>query len=307
MSFNTGNPIGSISEEDCYDNMANLDRAMNTTNPTWRDRFNVEKPTIDAALKSAGFMPAGFDFVTGGTLQPGDRNKAVFNPAPNGDNNWYRWNGAFPKVVPANSQPEPKNESSWVPVDTDKIIREDLLKPGGSGIIADLVKPITWSGFNGGGIIGDIDSNNKSITAMADKDAVAFFPEGFWENTVDSTFNIYPDMRNYSGGLKIKRGLPGKGTKKFHPLIWAEKISNSKREPGGNRIFDVAMQGSLTLEPTATAFGVGVSGYIRSSAGDVSTPGQSIDGIGVHGSGKAIGKNGRVWGMWAQAGNGDSG
>lgn len=114
--FNTGNDIGSLSEEDLYDNSMNLDKAMNSTEPTWRDRFGVEKPTIDAALKSAGFMPAGFDFVTGGTLQPGDRNKCVFNPAPNGDNNWYRWNGVFPKVVPANSQPEPKNETGWVPI-----------------------------------------------------------------------------------------------------------------------------------------------------------------------------------------------
>lgn len=112
--FNTGNVIPSLAQEDFYDNCLSLDQAMNSTNPTWRDRFNVEKPTIDAALKSAGFMPAGFDFVTGGTLQPGDRNKAVYNPAPNGDNNWYRWNGVFPKEIAANSQPNPKDENNWV-------------------------------------------------------------------------------------------------------------------------------------------------------------------------------------------------
>ena len=114
--FNTGNPLSSLSEEDFYDNSMALDEAMNSTDPTWRDRFGVEKPTIDAALKSAGFMPAGFDFVTGGALQPGDRNKAVYNPAPNGDNNWYRWNGVFPKEIAANSQPNPKDENNWVPV-----------------------------------------------------------------------------------------------------------------------------------------------------------------------------------------------
>ena len=121
MSFNTGNELGSLDERDLYDNAINLDKAMNSTEPTWRDRFNVEKPTIDAALKSAGFMPAGFDFVTGGTLQPGDRNKAVYNPAPNGDNNWYRWNGVFPKEIAVNSQPNPKDENNWVPV----LINED--------------------------------------------------------------------------------------------------------------------------------------------------------------------------------------
>jgi lysophospholipase L1-like esterase len=124
--FNTGNDIPSLAQEDFYDNCLSLDQAMNSTEPTWRDRFNVEKPTIDAALKSAGFMPAGFDFVTGGTLQPGDRNKAVYNPAPNGDNNWYRWNGVFPKEIAANSQPNPKDENNWVPVDLKNAEHNDL-------------------------------------------------------------------------------------------------------------------------------------------------------------------------------------
>ncbi|MGL6282618.1 MAG: hypothetical protein ACRC2J_09455, partial [Microcoleaceae cyanobacterium] len=58
----------------------------------------------------------------------GDRNKAVYNPAPNGDNNWYRWNGVFPKEIAANSQPNPKDENNWVPViiKTDVISREAL-------------------------------------------------------------------------------------------------------------------------------------------------------------------------------------
>ncbi|WZX10529.1 putative tail fiber protein [Aeromonas phage ACP1] len=128
MSFNTGNELPSLDERDLYDNALNLDKAMNSTDPTWTDRFGVEKPTIDTALKSTGFMPAGFDFVTGGTLQPGDRNKAVYNPAPNGDNNWYRWNGAFPKEIAANSQPNPKDENNWVPVliKTSSVEREAL-------------------------------------------------------------------------------------------------------------------------------------------------------------------------------------
>lgn len=117
-----------MDERDLYDNSLNLDQAVNSTNPTWVDRFGVEKPTIDAALKSAGFMPAGFDFVSGGTLQAGDRNKAVYNPLPNGDNNWYRWNGSFPKEIPAGSQPNPKDENNWVPVliKTGSVEREAL-------------------------------------------------------------------------------------------------------------------------------------------------------------------------------------
>ena len=75
--------------------------------------------TLPAVLRDAGFQPAPFDFVTGGTLAAGNRNRAVFNPAPSGDNNWYAWQGALPKVIPANSTPATSGglgDSAWKPV-----------------------------------------------------------------------------------------------------------------------------------------------------------------------------------------------
>lgn len=195
MRFNTGNPINSLAEEDFYDNCLSLDQAMNSTEPTWRDRFNVEKPTIDAALKSAGFMPAGFDFVTGGTLQPGDRNKAVFNPAPNGDNNWYRWNGVFPKVITANSQPEPKNETGWSPVNirTGVVEREALrrtyleaglnLVPGSFGVggvlasVSDtLLDEATGKVYSWNGSFPKVVPAGSTVAGFIDKsDALCLF------------------------------------------------------------------------------------------------------------------------------------
>ena len=164
--FNTGNNIGSLSEEDFYDNCLSLDQAMNSTEPTWRDRFNVEKPTIDAALKSAGFMPAGFDFVTGGTLQPGDRNKAVYNPAPNGDNNWYRWNGVFPKEIVANSQPNPKDENNWVPV---------ALNPetGHINVLDEGAVPDSTNGING---VDNTQAFLKAINKALAKKQTLYIP-----------------------------------------------------------------------------------------------------------------------------------
>lgn len=201
----------------------------------------------------------------------------------------YRYTATAVVVMPANSP----IDANWVELSS-------------SAARDWVITPITWPGF-AGGAKGDSASNTTAISAANASGETYSVPDGYWPNTVDATFNIYPNFRNYSGGLKLKRGLPGTGAQNPYPLIWAEKTSNMQRVDGGTKWFDVAMQGALTLEPTATAFGVGVSGYIRSAAGDVLTAGKSVDAIGVHGSGKAIGQNGRVWGLWGQAGNGDDG
>lgn len=204
----------------------------------------------------------------------------------------YKYTATAVVVMPANS-----------PIDTNWV---ELSSSAARSLVDWVIPPITWPGF-AGGAKGDSASNTTAISAANASGETYSVPDGYWPNTVDATFNIYPNFRNYSGGLKLKRGLPGVGAQNPYPLIWAEKTSNMQRVDGGTKWFDVAMQGALTLEPTATAFGVGVSGYIRSAAGDVLTAGKSVDAIGVHGSGKAIGQNGRVWGLWGQAGNGDDG
>lgn len=102
MGHNTGNEIPSNDILDFSDNTENLDRLMNVEEDYWEDRFGNKRPTIDYALRMAGFTPAGFDFTTGGVLQPGDRNKCVFNQA---DQTWYSWSGDLPYNVIAGSTP----------------------------------------------------------------------------------------------------------------------------------------------------------------------------------------------------------
>lgn len=74
----------------------------------------IDLPTT---LKNAGFKPASFTFVTGGVLTETDYDKAVYNPTPNGDNNWYIWGGTTPKTIPANSTPQTTGgfgTSAWI-------------------------------------------------------------------------------------------------------------------------------------------------------------------------------------------------
>ena len=99
---NTGNDLESNDILDFSDNTVNLDILMNADQEYWTDRLGNKRPTIDYALRMAGFTPAGFDFTTGGVLKNGDRNKCVFNQA---DQTWYSWSGDLPYNVIAGSVP----------------------------------------------------------------------------------------------------------------------------------------------------------------------------------------------------------
>lgn len=121
----TQNPIGSADQLDLQDNAISFDYAMNSPAALWQDRFGKQHKTVQQALKDVGFKPAGFDFVGGGTLGIGDRDKCVFYPT---DGYWYSWNGKLPYVVPANSSPTPGGKKGWGVVTRDErvIAREAL-------------------------------------------------------------------------------------------------------------------------------------------------------------------------------------
>lgn len=117
--YNTGNPIESTDVRDMSDNAKNFDEFSNSTSDSFTDRLGRDRQTIEGSIRKAGFQPASFDFVTGGTLVSGDRNKAVFNPSPTGDNNWYAWQGALPKTISPNSTPSTSGglgDNAWKPV-----------------------------------------------------------------------------------------------------------------------------------------------------------------------------------------------
>ena len=121
----TQNPIGSDDQLDLQDNAISFDYAMNSPAALWQDRFGKQHKTVQQALKDVGFKPAGFDFVSGGTLGIGDRDKCVFYPT---DGYWYSWNGKLPYVVPANSSPTPGGKKGWGVVTRDErvLAREAL-------------------------------------------------------------------------------------------------------------------------------------------------------------------------------------
>ena len=106
--------------------------------------------TLPAVLRDAGFIPASFDFVSGGTLDVNDRDKAVLWPVSGGgDGNYYAWKGALPKVVPAASSPASTGgigAGAWA-LASDAVLRNDLANGNGSLV-----------GLGGGYTVADLSS-----------------------------------------------------------------------------------------------------------------------------------------------------
>lgn len=93
--------------------------------------------TMPAILRDIGFRPASFDFVTGGTIGINERDLAVLWPLPSGDGDWYYWEGALPKVIPAASTPASTGgvaEGAWRPVG-DILLRANLAMVDGQKYI----------------------------------------------------------------------------------------------------------------------------------------------------------------------------
>lgn len=108
--------------------------------------------TLPAILRDVGYTPASFDFASGGTLATGDRDVAVLWPlSAGGDGDYYYWQGALPKVIPAGSTPASTGgvaDGAWRPVG-DLSLRNELIAAN-SGFLVDSsnVKSSPVSGVN---------------------------------------------------------------------------------------------------------------------------------------------------------------
>lgn len=126
--------------EDFYNAKADLktvDAVSNSIHPDtgqvieeYMTRKGGMTKTMKGMIKALGFKPATFTFVTGGTLSSSDYDVAIYNPAPNGDNNWYTWGGALPKVIPAGSTPQTTGgfgPAAWLQK-TDNVLRPSVIE-----------------------------------------------------------------------------------------------------------------------------------------------------------------------------------
>lgn len=132
-TYNTGNPLGSAAAKDLYDNAENFDHLSNNqVNQFWDDRLGRSRLTwygmekkYQEKLASMGWKLID-SFQAGTTLTRADQ--ALRWMLPDGDGEYYRWDGEFPKNVPAGSTPSTTGGTgtgAWISVG-DASLRTDL-------------------------------------------------------------------------------------------------------------------------------------------------------------------------------------
>lgn len=149
-TYNTGNPLGSASAKDLYDNAENLDHYENDMqNETWPDRFGRQRLTRYGQEKMNHDAISQYGYITVDSFQEGANitlpNQALRNTATG---EYYRWDGSLPKTVPAGSTPQSSGGvglGAWVSVG-DASLRGQLEQPTGATVIG--AKNTTGSASN---------------------------------------------------------------------------------------------------------------------------------------------------------------
>ncbi len=141
-TYNTSNPLGSAAAKDLYDNAQNFDHLSNDLeNEMWPDRFGKSRLTwhgmekrYQEKLASMGWELID-SFQGGTTLTRADQ--ALRWELPDGDGEYYRWDGSLPKTVPAGSTPDSTGgvgTGAWVGVG-DASLRSALSKSTGAELV----------------------------------------------------------------------------------------------------------------------------------------------------------------------------
>ncbi|MGF6563373.1 GDSL-type esterase/lipase family protein [Erwinia aphidicola] len=136
----TQNPVPSESPRDLKFNAGKIDEFVTSMGWTYTDRFGVQHYTIEGMRWLAQQAISAFGYITLDSFEDGHTltlPNQVLRLESTGE--YYRWDGAFPKSVPANSTPESTGgigTGKWLSVG-DAALRSDLSGPGGAQLVFD--------------------------------------------------------------------------------------------------------------------------------------------------------------------------
>ncbi|MGQ3942317.1 hypothetical protein ACTJMV_06335, partial [Enterobacter hormaechei] len=218
----TNLPVPSESPFDFKFNIGKIDEVVTSLQREYEDRFGNKHYTIEGIRWVAQQVMAAFGYITLDSFEDGNTltlPNQILRLEATGE--YYRWDGSFPKVVPANSTPESTGgigTGKWLSVG-DASLRAALAATGG----VDLV--------NGAAKQTDVDK-------LYDRTDVYAYIEDFanlvvaddWSDAIQAAFDTGKEVKGIKGKqCKVTKIINTKGQK-----ISGEFIINTTRYSLGN-------------------------------------------------------------------------
>ncbi|MCE9886236.1 tail fiber/spike domain-containing protein [Obesumbacterium proteus] len=173
----TALPVPSESPRDLKFNAGKIDEFVTSLTLKYIDRFGLEHYTIEGLRQLAQQAIAAFGWIPLDSFQDGATltlpNQVLRWKLPDGDGEYYRWDGALPKTVPAGSTPESTGgigAGAWVGIG-DAALRSALAAENGGSLIGLKRRNLT------GSLTTDLDSYYQAspINAITDYGLVPDF------------------------------------------------------------------------------------------------------------------------------------
>lgn len=140
-TYNTGNPLGSTSPKDLYDNASNFDEGMNSPSPSFVDRFGKRRETWTGfeAIIAQAVANLGFQFI--GNYDSGPLTITSGNQVFGKDGEF--WKPGPDLVLPYTTVENWAIDQSKFLSVGDAVLRSDLAAPTGTDLIGDGTRNLT--------------------------------------------------------------------------------------------------------------------------------------------------------------------
>ncbi|MCF2195171.1 sialate O-acetylesterase [Enterobacter hormaechei] len=137
----TNNPVPSEAPADLKFNAGKIDEFVTSPGHQYIDRKGVAHRTIAGINYDANQAFLNYGYITKDSFELGNTLNSANEVLRWQSNGWYyRWDGAFPKVVPAGSTPDSAGgigKGKWLGVGNDATLREELTDTnGGDSVVS---------------------------------------------------------------------------------------------------------------------------------------------------------------------------
>lgn len=288
-TYNTGNPIGSTSPKDLADNASNFDQGLNTTGPSWVDRFGKKRQSFKGFELAAeqSLLSTGYAYTNPITYQAGiviTRLNQIFLK----DGEYYRLGPALSDSLPYTTTGNWTVEGPQMLSVGDAVIRSDLLnlsKTAGKGTsLITFTRGTAQRSLSAklgdvlsardAGAVGDgVTNDTAAVVAALASGKSLYFPAGVY--LLDYMSLVKSGQRIYGEGLNTVLKCTAAATNTFiyvnAGLVEIDTLQIDTTLAGSECITVYADTGSASFKMTTVrAAGVSRMTYYATGAADVS-------------------------------------